>query len=86
MGQIGVENSVLVAAWIEHESQERTREFRKYWANKPTPQDKIQDLFHSNPERVADIIVQIAGQIENNEDLETKLICGLIYDFKHFED
>jgi len=77
-------NSDLVSSWIEHESQERTREFRKYWEHHPTPQNEIEDLIKSDPDRAAEIIIHIVKEIEDNEYLETKLICGLIYDFEHF--
>ena len=76
-------NSDLVSSWIEHESQERTREFRKYWSYRPTPQDGIEDLILSNSDKATEIISQIAKEIEDNEDLETKLICGLIYSLEH---
>jgi len=82
---VASENADFVDAWIEHESQERTREFRKYWERKTTPQNKIEDLIRSNPDRAAEIIVAIAEKIESNEDLQTKLICGLLYDFEHHE-
>jgi len=78
------DNSELVSSWIEHESQERTREFRKYWEHKSTPQNEIEDLIQSNPNRVVEIIFEIAEKIEGKEKLETKLICGLIYDFEHY--
>ena len=84
MDEVSTGNSDLVASWIEHESQERTREFRKYWERKHTPQNNIEDLIQSEPKRAAEIIFQISKEIDGNESLETKLICGLIYDFEHF--
>ena len=77
-------NSDLVASWIEYASQERTRDFRKYWAHNFTPEDEIQDIILSDPDRAIDIIVIIAKNIENNDELQETLMCGLIDSFEHF--
>jgi len=79
-------NQDLVDAYTEYSSQDRTREFKKYWEHKQTPSDDIRELIEKDPNRAAVIINKIAKFCEGNECIYDQLVCGLIWDFKHFTD
>ena len=72
----------LVDAFIEYYSQDHTREFKKYWEYKQTPQDDIYDLILNDPNRAAKVIHQISITTDNWY-IQDQLVCGLIYDFEH---
>ena len=72
----------MVSAYIEFHSQNRTREFRKYWEHKKTPEDDIIDLIVKNPNRAAVIIDKILRKTDNDY-IEDQLVSGLMWEFKH---
>jgi len=76
-------NQELVDAYIEYISHDKTREFKKHWEHKETPEEEIQELIFSNPDRAAKIIDKIAKAASGNWNIQNQLNSGLIWSFEH---